>query len=54
MLGQCFTENNIPETFLANVETTVINDLEAGNRQAGMKRLKGMNLKTISSHMFLI
>lgn len=28
------------ETLINDVETTVINDLEGGNRQAGMKRLK--------------
>lgn len=28
------------ETLISSVETTVINELEGGNRQAGMKRLK--------------
>ncbi|KAI1721402.1 EXS family domain-containing protein [Ditylenchus destructor] len=35
-----FYLNSDIETIITNVETTVINDLEAGNRQAGMKRLK--------------
>lgn len=35
-----FFLNREIETLITNVETSVINDLEAGNRQAGMKRLK--------------
>jgi xenotropic and polytropic retrovirus receptor 1 len=35
-----FFLNRDIETLINNVETTVINELEGGNRQAGMKRLK--------------
>jgi hypothetical protein len=35
-----FFLNSDIETLITNVESTVINELEAGNRQAGMKRLK--------------
>ncbi|CAI5443978.1 unnamed protein product [Caenorhabditis angaria] len=35
-----FFLNREIETLITNVETSVINELEAGNRQAGMKRLK--------------
>ncbi|UMM22662.1 hypothetical protein L5515_003771 [Caenorhabditis briggsae] len=35
-----FFLNREIETLITNVETSVINDLEGGNRQAGMKRLK--------------
>uniref|UniRef100_A0A0N5AD05 SPX domain-containing protein n=1 Tax=Syphacia muris TaxID=451379 RepID=A0A0N5AD05_9BILA len=35
-----FFLNREIETLISNVETSVINELEAGNRQAGMKRLK--------------
>jgi|UniRef100_A0A914PVP6 hypothetical protein len=35
-----FFLNRDIETLISNVETSVINDLEGGNRQAGMKRLK--------------
>uniref|UniRef100_A0A1I8AV11 Xenotropic and polytropic retrovirus receptor 1 n=1 Tax=Steinernema glaseri TaxID=37863 RepID=A0A1I8AV11_9BILA len=35
-----FFLNREIETLINNVETSVINDLEGGNRQAGMKRLK--------------
>lgn len=35
-----FFLNREIETLINNVETSVINDLEQGNRQAGMKRLK--------------
>ncbi|CAD6188101.1 unnamed protein product [Caenorhabditis auriculariae] len=35
-----FFLNREIETLINNVETSVINELEAGNRQAGMKRLK--------------
>uniref|UniRef100_A0A915BJA1 Xenotropic and polytropic retrovirus receptor 1 n=1 Tax=Parascaris univalens TaxID=6257 RepID=A0A915BJA1_PARUN len=35
-----FFLNREIETLISNVETSVINELEGGNRQAGMKRLK--------------
>ena len=35
-----FFLNSEIESLINNVESTVINELEAGNRQAGMKRLK--------------
>lgn len=35
-----FFLNSDIETLINNVESTVINELEGGNRQAGMKRLK--------------
>ena len=35
-----FFLNRDIETLITTVETSVINDLEGGNRQAGMKRLK--------------
>ena len=35
-----FFLNSDIESLINNVESTVINELEGGNRQAGMKRLK--------------